>query len=150
MGLLEWCLLACWSDQNVAGESLGWDVLAHHLSLLFSGQCTCLCMHFGWIPVPEPALGILWAFSVLGCLSWGSNTPGSILLWPEQDILKNSWFSWSTIFKFQILNQFVTFVFICLENSFDTFSIYQHWIKTFQNVWLVLSLCVTLSFRAWG
>lgn len=64
--------------------------------------------------------------SLLGCLSWGSNTPGSILLWPEQDILKNTWFSWSTIFKFQILNQFVTFVFICLENSFDTFSIYQH------------------------
>lgn len=80
----------------------------------------------------------------------GSSTPESVLLWPEQDILKNTWFSWSTIFKFQILNQFLTFVFICSENSFDTFSIHQHWIKTFQNVWLVLSLRVTLSFRAWG
>lgn len=64
--------------------------------------------------------------SPIGCLSWGNNTPGSILLWPEQDILKNTLFSWSTIFKFQILNQFLTFVFICLENSFDTFLIYQH------------------------
>lgn len=64
--------------------------------------------------------------SLLGCLSWGNNTPGSILLRPEQDILKNTWFSWSTIFKFQILNRFLTFVFICSENSFDTFSIYQH------------------------
>lgn len=63
---------------------------------------------------------------LLGCLSWGSNTAVSILLWPEQDILKNTWFSWSTIFKFQIFNQLLTFVFICSENSFDTYSIYQH------------------------
>lgn len=59
--------------------------------------------------------------SLLGCL-----TPGSVLLWHEQDILKNTWFSWSTIFKFQILNPYLTFVFMCSENSFDTFSIYQH------------------------
>lgn len=44
--------------------------------------------------------------SLLGCLSWGRNTSGSVLLWPEQDILKNTWFSLSTIFKFQILNPF--------------------------------------------
>lgn len=128
-----------------ASLSAGWAVCRTMHVFVHTGVDTFTNHNHQW-EFPSCEGGI----SLLGCLSWGSNTPGSVLLWPEQDILKKTWFSWSTIFKFQILNPFLTFVLICSENSFDTFSICQHWTKTFQNVWLVLSLCVTLSFRAWG
>lgn len=165
-GTGRWCLLAFWSAliKTCPGHlclgclaapglgfvrpaflSAGWVVCRAVHVFVHTGVDLFTCHNQQW-EFHSCESGI----SLLGCLSWGSNTPGSVLLWPEQDILKNTWFSWSTIFKFQILNQFLTFVFICSENSFVTFSIYQHWIKTFQNVWLVLSLCVTLSFRARG
>lgn len=78
-----------------------------------TGVDICIYNHQQW-KIPSCDGGL----SLLGCLSRGSNTAVGILPWPEQDILKNTWFSWSTIFKFQIFNQLLIFVFICSEKFF--------------------------------
>lgn len=140
------CLVALWLGLVRSASLCLWGGL-------FAGQCMCLCTQL-WICARIIIIGKCLAVMV-GFLCWVVFhrvviQQRAFYFGLSKTFWKNSWFSWSTVFKFQIFNQLLTFVFICSENSFDTFSIYQHWIKTLQNVWLVLSLCVTLRFRAWG